>query len=1563
MIIAGWCCNKPVNLLLDWGATIILVSTRWVYMAGLSDKIRPTDKIITGLAQKVVPMRGEIYLKVTIGKQSLSNTFIVSDDIDCEFLIGNDFMQKFKFCLDIGNKMVIMPGQMIPAKSKPLPIPNKLKVRLHKNITIPANTAVFAQGKFNIKNTSADYEGVIEPYYKLPENSNVVVTGTLAYSRGNFVPVHCVNFTDSEITLYKNQMIGYIEPVSKSNVLSGSVMKMTDHNNYYDSSIDIPRLPGACTIEETIEKGKWEDMNRLIEELSIDKMTHVPEIYRDQLKDLVREYSHCFARNRFDLGCASFYEAQLHLKRDFEAKWVPSRPVGYKLRPHLDNEIKNLEKSGQISPCRYSIWNSCVFMVKKPDNSYRFVLDARSLNKELLQDNFELPKIRNLFDRLTETEILSQLDFVSSFSQVGLKRENRPLTAFTYDGKRYMYNRMVMGQTSSSAEFSRCMSLLLNKTPFSQWILYVDDLLVCSNNYSDHIKRLRFIFDRLTFGNLKLSTRKTKLMQQEVKFLGCKLNRHGLSVDQDKIKAITKLQPPKNVRQVQKFLGMVNYHRNHIARFAEIAAPLYELTHKKAKFVWSEACQNSFQQLKQALSTSPVLGIADVEDKYNSYEITFDASKRGLAAVLSQLCPNSKRRRIISYFSKKVPKHLQKWGATRLEFLALHSAILHWKLYLINTKFTCITDCKSLLNWETLFSKNNDYMQRRVIDLSPYRFVLKHSSGASAQIAGPDYISRYSHHSVPEKTVETQTDFSSLGNSTPKKSRRVHKLSFASDDGHDSENSYNSSNYFADIVISDNRDSSSSTDQSDDDQGPELSELSDTSDQSIPCNTRTQSIAKVLRSSEISANVPVTLDTIRDHYKNDKILGEIINWVKNKNKPKYLNPRKCHNELYHYWTNFNLLRIKNDLLQIKRIDPNDPLATKYVTVVPYTLIERLLYQYHDTIGNCHSGVDNTLDQCSKKFYFYKMKKEVKLYVSACLVCQKAKPTNKFLKAPLMPQIYSHFGQAIQLDHLEPSKKKTPRGNVALLTIVDMYSSYIVCIPVRSTNAETTVRVLIEHWITKFGYPEQISHDLGSGFESLLFKEVAQLFGIKNVKSTPWKSSTQGRVESCHRKINMCFRAVLSDKDFNQYDLYIKWIVFTLNCLKFRRTGFSANFLVFGREIRSPRDLFLNDSESRSPCNYKTSAYNLYTQVRSVTRRVQEVTQQQAKYMSNMYDKNAKGPYFQVGEYCMLLVTPVKHKYSYKWKGPYVIVEKINDHNYIIVINGTRKIINIQKMKRYPINKYSKVPFDQISNKTNDGPVNQAGSDKRPKNQISDHKNSSKSSNEEEDDSSDSDNDDDLIDLVLSEIGSRRSSLSSNHYQPSPMSSRRSSLSSIDRDKTPASNRSSLSDISYSNINTTPNNQSNTQNQTISDSSDIFETPRGPQGDDDVTPTPVPQPRPENNPGRVHDGSSTPRRRSHSTSDLPHTPSIRVRTGPMIPPGRTSREQGQNPNVAPQPSTSRSSTSRQSGKAKGGKSKSVATTSGESTQPRQSRREGLRPNPKKRQLFGGSVKKIDRHTKI
>ena len=402
--------------MLDSGANISLVATRLVHGAGLMNSVKPTSKIITGLSKKIIPMRGEIELEVKIGKQFYRNVFIVSDHIDNEFLLGVDSLKKFRMILDFEKDLVDMPGQQVFFMQKPSPLINKRKIRLQKTVRIPARTAIFVDGKFSTNNLKgSNFEGILEPYRKLPQQCNVVVTGTINYSSGNNIPVHCVNVTDNDVTLFKNQLIGFFEPLPKLDETS-KVRKLKFNDKHYDASLDIERLPDACSIEETIENGKWDKPQDLIDQLRIDKMTHVPEIYREQLKKLVTEYSHCFARNRFDLGCASFYEARLNLKKDAVPKWVPARAASYKMIPHLDVEISNLEKSGQIVPCKYSLWSSPVFMVRKPgrepgsepgDGSYRFVVDARALNKEVIQDHYELPKIKNIFDRLKETEIFS----------------------------------------------------------------------------------------------------------------------------------------------------------------------------------------------------------------------------------------------------------------------------------------------------------------------------------------------------------------------------------------------------------------------------------------------------------------------------------------------------------------------------------------------------------------------------------------------------------------------------------------------------------------------------------------------------------------------------------------------------------------------------------------------------------------------------------------------------------------------------------------------------------------------------------------------------------------------------------------------------------------------------------------------------------------------------------------------------------------------------------------------------------------------------------------------------
>ena len=116
-----------------------------------------------------------------------------------------------------------------------------------------------------------------------------------------------------------------------------------------------------------------------------------------------------------------------------------------------------------------------------------------------------------------------------------------------------------------------------------------------------------------------------------------------------------------------------------------------------------------------------------------------------------------RKRRIISYFSKAVPRHQQKFGATKLKFLGLYSALKHWKLYLQSTEFTVLTDCLPLLRLQTIFNKENSFIQRHLADMAGYSFTIKHISGKSEQIQIADFLSRYPFEQS-SKNAQTQTE-------------------------------------------------------------------------------------------------------------------------------------------------------------------------------------------------------------------------------------------------------------------------------------------------------------------------------------------------------------------------------------------------------------------------------------------------------------------------------------------------------------------------------------------------------------------------------------------------------------------------------------------------------------------------------------------------------------------------------------------------------------------------------------------------------------------------------------
>ena len=1236
IIVRGYCEEAPANILLDTGASASLVSTRLLDQLDLISKVQPTSIKIAGLSNQIIPMKGEITLQVSLASTKTQHKFVVCDIIAEDILAGNDLMEKLGLQIDIPGKRVFADFGSEKFLDKPVKLARRIKVKCGKTTTIPANSIGHFNGKVK-PGDSRNYEGVVIGYNNLSESTGVCVENALVYSCNDTVPIRCLNPMPFDVTINKNRIVAFMEPVEGQQSVRGAHLVRKE----YATEVTTPRLPDAEPEEVTRERGRWDNVEDLYRQLKMEDV-EVPLKIKEELKDLIAEFSHCFSRDKFDLGEASFYEAKLELKRDYVAKWVPSREISYKLKPHMKSEVENLVKSGQIERCNYSLWNSCVFLVAKPGGkSYRLVQDMRQLNTQCLPDNYELPKINTIMDKMSECNYLTSFDFTKGFNQIKLDKESRPLTAFSYDGERYQWARLVMGQTSSSSQFARCMAQLFEKVPFQALICFLDDVLIGSMTPEEHLRRLRFVLARLSWGNLKISPSKTQLLRREVRFLGHLISAEGLRIDPKRTEAIQKLQPPTTVKQLQKFLGTLNWNRSFCRNFSSIAAPLYKKLQKGILFNWDADCQKAFEDLKTSLTRSPVLAVPQYDDPHKSYELTIDSSKIGHGATLTQLI-NGKRR-VISYWSKAVAPHMQKFGATRLEFLGLYYSIMHFRIYLEGTEFTVRTDCRPLLKLATLFKNENSYIQRRLADLQSFQFRIEHISGVSKDIQLADYLSRHPIH-VETVNIGTQTSKTGL---EPAVCRRA---------------------------------------------STPVGLQQDTEAEDSKCKER---ILRVLRADQTTIDSPVTLEEIKEEYNDDGILSEVISWLEAGEAPPDINYRRKPAELCHFRQYFDLLLWKDGVLYRRWVDPKDRSKDRDLIVVPRVLIERTLYSFHN--GNCHAGADTALAHCRRTFYFYKQSKQFKLYCEACITCARSKQPHSFKRAPLKPIVYSQFGNCLAIDYLEPSKSPTRRGHTALLTMVDMFTNYLVCIPVKSTGSEEAIKVIINEWILKFGVPSSIMHDLGSSFTSVLFKAVLKMFDVRDVHGLPWNSQTNGRAESFNKKINVCMRTCLKDHQWQDYDLWIKYIVFTLNSLRSTKTGYSAHFQVFGKELMTPRDLFIMDDERIEEIRAgitdddqrKLMAYDLYRNVADVTRKVAENSARKAEHMKSYYDRNrVKGPFFNAGEWCLLLIPMPNHKYSPRFTGPFKIVEKISDWNYIVDVNGERKVTNITKMKIYKPNHFT-----------------------------------------------------------------------------------------------------------------------------------------------------------------------------------------------------------------------------------------------------------------------------------
>lgn len=423
----------------------------------------------------------------------------------------------------------------------------------------------------------------------------------------------------------------------------------------------------------------------------------------------------------------------------------PQYAIAHAHRPLVHETITKWLADGIIKESPPDVrgkWNNPLTLAPKKDEKgnktkFRLCLDPRALNQLLPDDWFYIPHIDEIFEKIGQANVFTTLDLTQAFHRLPIYKPDQVKTSFTniVDGRSYCFVSMPFGIKSTSSKFQRCMNVLLNGLPFAA--AYVDDVVIFSKNLDEHTHHVADIIQRLTTVNLALNVDKCSFGMRSVHLLGFCISEGGRkSLDPRKVANTQQWPRPQTGKDIERFLGVVNYFRTHIPKAALLTSPLDALRKTPdLQKVWKTCHEHAFQNIKKALRHAPVLYQPDFR---RPFLVATDASNSGIGAVLYQLDDNGNKRHI-SFMARSLKPAEKNYGITKKELLAVIFALNRFHIYLWGNKFRLYTDHKALVYLHTQKELNPMLVKwlDRILD---YNFEIIHLRGIDNIL--PDHLSR-----------------------------------------------------------------------------------------------------------------------------------------------------------------------------------------------------------------------------------------------------------------------------------------------------------------------------------------------------------------------------------------------------------------------------------------------------------------------------------------------------------------------------------------------------------------------------------------------------------------------------------------------------------------------------------------------------------------------------------------------------------------------------------------------------------------------------------------------------
>jgi ribonuclease HI len=459
----------------------------------------------------------------------------------------------------------------------------------------------------------------------------------------------------------------------------------------------------------------------------VNLASHLTEKQRADYGELLKEFADIFAWQYDDLKTfdTEVIQHKIPLNKDTKPFRQKLRSFNPLLLPTMEREIKKLLDARIIIPLRYSEWIANLVPVRKKNGEIRLCVDFRNLNKCSRKDNYPLPKMEHMLQKVSGSKVMSFIDGFSGYNQIVVHPEDKEKTAFTTPWGTFMYEKMPFGLMNAGATFQRAMDIAFVGEKDKFVLIYLDDITVFSSSHELHLQHLRRTFLKCRRYGISLNPKKSNFALKEGKLLGHIVSADGVKIDPKRVEAIKNLSLPRSKKDIQSFLGTINFVRRFIVNFAELTKHITAMLRKDSEVKWTEAARHSFNAIKEAITTAPVLISPDFSKVF--YIFSF-ASNDTIAAVLLQKNVDDQEQPV-AFFSKVLRDAEVKYELLEKQAYALVKSLKAFRVYILQAKviaFVPSSSVKDVLVQPDIDGKRSKWIARLIefdVEIKPAKLV------------------------------------------------------------------------------------------------------------------------------------------------------------------------------------------------------------------------------------------------------------------------------------------------------------------------------------------------------------------------------------------------------------------------------------------------------------------------------------------------------------------------------------------------------------------------------------------------------------------------------------------------------------------------------------------------------------------------------------------------------------------------------------------------------------------------------------------------------------------------